>query len=203
MAMSVLDDSQRAYHRTWWALMLNGLLALAVGILIAVRPLDSVAAFALVIALWALFTGFVDIVRALELRAALKNWWLFLIAGLVAVGFGILAMVDYPILSLAFAVAFVSWWLLLIGLLELYKSHRLRRSGLHWSWHAVFGTVCIAAALVALIVPSLTLTAMMGLIALVGIISGIALIAGAVVLRLAVHGETPVVSYTRRATSRR
>jgi len=56
MATSVLDDLKRVYHRTWWALMLRGLLGLAVGVLIFVRPLDSVAALALVIAWWALFS---------------------------------------------------------------------------------------------------------------------------------------------------
>ena len=60
MATSVLNDLRGVYHRTWWALMLRGLLGLAVGIYIFARPLDSVAAFALVIAFWALFVGSVE-----------------------------------------------------------------------------------------------------------------------------------------------
>ncbi len=57
MATSVLGDLKSVYHRTWWALMLRGVLGLVVGIYILARPLDSVAAFALVIAFWALFAG--------------------------------------------------------------------------------------------------------------------------------------------------
>lgn len=188
MTPPVFDDLTRLYHRTWWALMLNGLLGLAVGTLILVRPLDSVSAFALVIALWALFAGFVNLVRAFELRRALKHWWLVLVSGLIDVGFGILAMIDYPILSLTFAVVFVSWWLLLIGVFELYGAFRLRRSGVSWGWSAVFGLVSAGAGFIALIVPPVTLLAIMGLIAGFGIVSGIALIVGAFGLRAAASG---------------
>src|SRR6266581_3697121 len=58
MATAVLDDLKGVYNRTWWAILLRGLLALTVGVFIFARPLDSVAAFALVIAWWALFSGY-------------------------------------------------------------------------------------------------------------------------------------------------
>ena len=58
MATPMMDEVKRMYRLTWWALMLRGLLSLAVGVFIFARPLDSVAAFALVIAFWALFLGF-------------------------------------------------------------------------------------------------------------------------------------------------
>lgn len=173
-----LLETHRRYHRTWWALMLNGLLALAVGTFVLLSPLESVAALALVIALWALFAGLVDIVRAFELRPALDHWWLILISGLVDVGFGVLALIFYPILSLTFAVVFVSWWLLVAGVLELYGAYRLRRSGLHWGSSLAIGVFAAGAGLFALIVPPATLIAILGLLAALGILSGIVLIIG-------------------------
>src|SRR3989442_11455916 len=119
MATAVLGDFRGVYHRTWWALMLRGLLGLAVGIYILARPLDSVAAFALVIAFWALFAGSVEIVQAFELKA-MMHWWVLLLAGLVGVAFGIAALFNYPGLSLTFAVVMVSWWLTLTGILGIY-----------------------------------------------------------------------------------
>src|SRR2546422_7755383 len=59
MTTAILDDLKQVYNRAWGALLLRGLLALTVGVFIFARPLDSVAAFALVIAWWALFSGFV------------------------------------------------------------------------------------------------------------------------------------------------
>src|SRR5713101_6872548 len=117
MAAPVLDDLKRLYHRTWWALVLRGLLALAVGIFIFARPLDSVAAFALVIAFWAIFLGLVEIVHAFQLRPMVQHWWVILLSGLVGVAFGIAALVYYPTLALTFAVVWVAWWLTLTGIL--------------------------------------------------------------------------------------
>src|SRR2546422_9976457 len=111
MTTAMMDDVKRMYRLTWWALMLRGLLSLAVGIYIFARPLDSVAAFALVIAFWALFAGSVEIVQAIELQAMMKHWWALLVAGLVGVGFGVAALKYYPGLSPTCAVVCVSWWL--------------------------------------------------------------------------------------------
>src|SRR6266571_1708622 len=89
MATAVLNDLKGVYNRTWWAILLRGLLALTVGVFIFARPLDSVAAFALVIAWWALFSGFVNIVHAFQLKPVMSHWWVLLLSGLVGVGFGL------------------------------------------------------------------------------------------------------------------
>jgi len=57
MAAPVIDDLKRLYRLTWWALMIRGWFALAVGAFMFARPLESVAVFALVIAFWAIFGG--------------------------------------------------------------------------------------------------------------------------------------------------
>ena len=104
MANRVLDDVRRVYQRTWWALLLRGLLSLTVGIFIFARPLDSIGVFALVIAFWALFSGLVHVAQAIELRPIVQHWWVLLLSGLVGVGFGIAALFYYPGLSLTFGI---------------------------------------------------------------------------------------------------
>src|SRR5258708_3522800 len=187
MATSVLGDLRAVYHRTWWALMLRGLLGLAVGIYIFARPLDSVAAFALVIAFWALFAGSVEIVQAIELKAMLKHWWVLLLAGLVGVAFGIAALKYYPGLSLAFAVVWVSWWLTLTGILGISAGLMQRNMGVQWGWTLAFGVLSVIAGVFALLAPPLTLAAIMGLIAAFALVSGVALILGAFKLRSLIH----------------
>ncbi|HTR19712.1 MAG TPA: DUF308 domain-containing protein [Gemmatimonadales bacterium] len=186
MTVPVLDDLKKAYHRAWWALILRGLLGLAVGIFILCRPLDSVAAFALLIAFWAIFTGIVDIVHAIELSSVMKHWWVVLLSGLVGVGFGVAALYYFPGLSLAFVVVWVAWWLLLTGILAIYGAVRLKAAGLQWGWPAAFGVLGVVAGVFALASPPATLAAVMGLIAGFAIVSGIALIIGAFKLRSAV-----------------
>ena len=187
MATPILDDVKRTYHRTWWALVLRALLALAVGILMLARPLESVAAFALVIALWALFSGLVDVVHAIDLAPVMKHWWVLLLSGLVGVGFGVLALVYYPALSLGFAVLWVAWWLLITGILAIYAAFQHHKLGIPWGWTAAAGVLGIVASAYALLAPPITLAAIMGLIAGFAIVSGVALLVGAFKLRKLGH----------------
>jgi uncharacterized membrane protein HdeD (DUF308 family) len=176
MAANVL---QSAYRRAWWALVLRGLLALALGILILLRPLDSIASFALVIAIYALFSGIVQIVHAFELRSALPQWWVMLLSGVISTAFGIAALYYYPALSLAFAVVWVAWWLFLTGGIALYAAILERRMGVSWGWTLAFGILSIVAGVFAFMSPPATLAAIMGLIAGFAIISGGFLLIGA------------------------
>ena len=187
MTTPVLDDVKRLFHRAWWALLLRGLLALAVGVLILARPMDSVAAFAFVIAFWALFSGFVSIVHAIELRSMLKYWWVLFLSGLVGVAFGMAALYYYPTLSLSFAVALVAWWLMLTGIFGIFAAVQERGMGLPWGWSAAFGVVSVFASVFALLAPPVTLAAIMGLIAGFSIVSGVVLVAGAVKVRSVVR----------------
>ena len=103
------DLIQSTYRRTWWALVLRGLLGIATGAVILWRPLESVAALALIIAVWAIFSGTVQIVHAVDLRQVFSRWWVVLLGGLVSVAFGGAAIYFYPVLSLAFAVTWTAY----------------------------------------------------------------------------------------------
>src|SRR6266496_6173451 len=162
MATLLLDDLKRLYRRTWWALVLRGTLALAVGVFILARPLESVAAFALVIAFWALFSGVVEIVQAIELVPVMKRWWVLLLSGLVGVGFGIAALIYYPVLSLSFAIVWVALWLMITGILGITAALHQRSIGFPWGWTAALGAFSLGASAFALLSPPATLAAIMG-----------------------------------------
>jgi uncharacterized membrane protein HdeD (DUF308 family) len=174
------DLIQSAYRRTWWALVIRGLLALALGVFILWRPLDSIASFALVIAIWALFSGIVQIVHAFDLRPLYDRWLAMLLSGLVSAVFGLAALYFYPALSLAFVVVWATWWLFLTGALAIYVAIQERRLDMSWGWTLTFGIVSIVAGILALLYTPATLAAIMGLIAGFAIVSGAVLLAGAV-----------------------
>ena len=173
------DNIRQAFHRTWWAVVIRGLVAIALGILILVRPLESVAALALVIAIWALVNGITEIVHAIDLKPIFPSWWLLLLGGLVSAGFGVAALYYYPGLSLAFAVTWTSFWLALSGVLGITVSLQMKKAGLSWGWYFAWGLVCLAASVMALLSPPATLAAIMGLIAGFAIVSGAVLLFGA------------------------
>ena len=183
MSTPLQQDLKRIFHGASWALLLRGLLALAVGLIIIIRPLDSIAGLALVIAFWAIFSGLTSIVHAFELKAVLSHWWVILLSGLVSVGFGVAAMYYYPGLSLTFAIVLFVWWLMITGIFGIWAAMQEKRLGLPWGWAAFFGVLSIAAAVFGLLAPPATLAAIMGLIAGFSLIGGVMLLLGAFKLR--------------------
>ena len=167
------DLIQSAYRRTWWALVVRGLLAIAMGVVILWRPIESVAAFALFIALWALFHGIVQMVQSLDLRPVFDRWWVLLLGGLVSAVFGIAALYYYPGLSLAFAVTLTAWWLLVTGGLAIYAAMVERQMDVSWGWTLAFGILSIICGVLAIMNPPTTLAALMGLIAGFAIVAGV------------------------------
>lgn len=187
MTTPVLQEVKRMYRLTWWALFLRGLLGIAVGFLVLTRPMESVGALALVIAFWALFSGFTTTLHAFELRQVAPHWWVLLLSGLAGIGFGVLAMMNYPGLSLTFAVVLTSWWLTITGALGIGAAIMEKNLGAPWGWTAVFGALAVVAGVFALFAPPATLAAILALIAGYALVSGVAFIAGAFRLRAAVQ----------------
>lgn len=174
----VSDALERAYKRTRWGLLLRGLIALALGILIITRPIASAAAFALIIAVWALVMGIAEVVEAIEARAELPHWWLVLIAGLVSIGFGIAALYYYPGLSLAFAVIWASYWLLATGFFSIYIAIQERHIHAAWGWPLAFGILGVIAGIYGIMVPRITLAVILSLMATFAILGGVLLLVG-------------------------
>jgi uncharacterized membrane protein HdeD (DUF308 family) len=188
MASTTIGSAvEGAVNRVWWGIVLRGLVAIALGVFILVRPLESVAVFALVIAIWALIDGITSMVHSFDLRPIYKQWWLMLLGGLISFVFGVAALFYYPILSLAFAVVWVAWWLLLIGIVAVYAAFQQKSAQLPWGWTLVYGLLCIAAGVVAFTYQGATLSAIMGLLAAFGIVGGIFLLVGAVKFKSVQH----------------
>lgn len=188
---------QSAYRRTWWSIVLRGIFGVALGAIILLRPIESIASFALVIAIWAFFSGVVQIVHAIDLRAVFSQWWALLLSGLVSVGFGVAAIYYYPVLSLTFAVVWAAWWLLFTGGLAIYIAMQERTLGMPWGWTFVFGLSGIVTAALAFMNPPATLAAIMGLIGGFAIVSGVVLLVGAYKLSTVKEQITAAVGAAR------
>jgi uncharacterized membrane protein HdeD (DUF308 family) len=119
--------SGRAGER-WGALLVEGLLGIAVGVLAVIWPATMALTFIWLIGFWALFSGVMEIVAAVRLRKVIRNEWALGIAGVLSIAFGLL-MFYRPI---AGGVAVV-WWLgayaLVFGILMIVLGFRLRSFG--------------------------------------------------------------------------
>lgn len=176
---SMTSDIKSLYTHAKWGLLIRGLFGIALGIFIILRPAESIAALALVIAIWALGDGLVTIVHAFDLRGIVDHWWAMLLSGFISVGFGVAALYYYPLLSLTFAVIWTSLWLITTGLVGIYVSVQERSLGVSWGWTLTFALIAILAGGIAVMRPGLTLASLISLIATFGIVGGIALVIGA------------------------
>lgn len=175
----ITDDIKAVYNRGKWALIIRGLFGIALGIFIMARPFDSVAALALVIAIWALGDGIVNIVHSFDLRGVVQHWWVMLLSGVVSVLFGVAALYYYPALSLSFAVIWTALWLITAGILGIYASVQEKRAELSWGWTMAFGVIALAGGVLAVMYPQITLAGLISLIAAFGIVGGVAMLVGA------------------------
>lgn len=173
------DDIKTLYNRVKWGLVIRGLFGIALGIFIMARPIESVAALALVIAIWALADGIVNIVHAFQLRPIVKHWWALLLSGIVGVLFGLAAFYYYPGLSLTFAVIWTAMWLFTAGILGIYVSVQERNMGMSWGWSLVWSIIALAGGVVAVSRPGVTIAGLISVISAFGIVGGIALLVAA------------------------
>jgi len=104
---TVIAAARRGHAgESWGALLLDGLLGIAVGVLAVLWPARTALAFVWLIGAWALLTGILEIASAIKLRKLIQHEWLLGLAGAVSIAFGLL-MFYRPI---AGGLAVV-WWL--------------------------------------------------------------------------------------------
>ena len=73
----------------WWALLLEGLLGMAVAFVIWFWPLSSAMAFVYFVAAWFIVSGFLQIVTGIRLRDLINNEWLYILGGVISIAFGV------------------------------------------------------------------------------------------------------------------
>ena len=110
----------------WWALLLEGILGLIVAFLVWTQPTTSAISLVFLIALWAILTGIVEIVAGLQLRDVISNEWLYIVAGIVSIAFGVL-VIRYPQSGALAVIWMIGFYAILFGVLQLGLSYRLNR----------------------------------------------------------------------------
>ena len=122
------------------------------------------------------------------LRSLAENWWLLLMRGLIAVAFGILAIVwpGLTLLSLTYLFAIYAFMdgIFALGAAIFGHSGVMQR----W-WLALVGVIGILSGLVAFAMPGITALLLLMLIASWAIVIGLFEIVGAIQLRKEIEGE--------------
>lgn len=81
-------------HEDWWLMLLGGLASIAAGIITFVQPGLTTLSLLFLIGAWALVSGVLTIVLAIQLRKEIKGEGLLILSGIASVLFGLFVFVQ-------------------------------------------------------------------------------------------------------------
>ena len=83
----------RGYFERWWAVLLEGVAGVVIGLLTFFWPNITALVLLYFIAAWALITGIFEIVAAIQLRREITGEWMLILGGLLSILFSVLLFV--------------------------------------------------------------------------------------------------------------
>lgn len=149
-------DMLRVIGKSWGWVLFFGIATLILGVLVTVRPKDTIYAFAILLGIWLFVAGLFRIVTAIADDDTAGTRWLMVILGLLSVLIGILFLhrTDDTVTTLAFLIG-IFW--VIGGLVEFFHAYsEVGAPGR--GFRLVMGVLGFAAGVVTLVYPHLTLT---------------------------------------------
>ena len=133
---------------SWWMYLIKGTLLLILGIWMLRMPRESFSAMLLLIGVITTLGGVMETFLALYYRKFLKEWGWNFSAGILDILLGLL-LISNPDAILMLITLFISFWLLLRGVLSIWESMELRKKGKgKWKWILLLGILIILLAIV-------------------------------------------------------
>ncbi len=122
---SVMAIRNRKEQSNWWMWLLLGLVSIAAGVVTFVYPGITAISLFYVIVAWAITTGVLEVILAIELRKAIQGEWLLVLDGILSVAFGIL-LVARPAAGALAVLWLIGIYAIAFGVTTLVLAFRLR-----------------------------------------------------------------------------
>jgi uncharacterized membrane protein HdeD (DUF308 family) len=158
-----------ALARSWWLVVLRGMIAILFGLATFLWPSITWLALILLFGIYAIVDGIVAISAGVMGSKYSQRWWMFLLEGMIGLAAGIIAILR-PGLTSIVLIAVIASWAILTGILEIAAAIRLRREITNEWMLAFAGFVSIVLGVLLFFQPAtggLVITLMIGAYALI------------------------------------
>lgn len=114
-----------ALGRSWWVLLLYGVLGVLFGLIAMTRPVAAAAALAWALGVMALAEGLVSLLALFDKQVKISKAWLALYA-VVSIVFGLLTVFN-PMATAGILLLFLAAWLIVAGVYRIVFAIRVRK----------------------------------------------------------------------------
>jgi uncharacterized membrane protein HdeD (DUF308 family) len=169
--------------RAGWLLMFVGLLSIAAGVIVLVKPSDSLATLAVIAGIFILIDGAFDLFASFSRRT--ENRGLSAVVGVVSIVVGVL-LIRHPIGGVLAVALLIGIWLIAAGVVRIVRAFDRD----HRAWNIVVGLIEAAAGIVLVSSPPISFATLALLVGIAFIVNGV----GQFVLGWLLHGLHQVES---------
>jgi len=179
------DEEVRRLTRLWWLVVALGLVSLAAGVIVILKPSNSLKTLAVIVGIFVLLDGIAELILVFDRRTA--NRGLVAVLALLDLVVGIL-LIRHPVSGVKAIALLLAIWLIAAGVVRLviaFDTHgdRLGRF-IVAAIEIVFGIVIVAN-------PNIGFATLALLVGLAFIVNGIGMIAFGLLLRAVHHQPRP------------
>lgn len=177
----IREDQVRQLGRLWWLPVGLGVLSIIVGAIVLAKPDNSLRAFAVIVGIFVLLDGIVELVSAFG--GETTNRGLAVLLGLLNLIVGIL-LIRHPIAGVQAVALFLGIWLIAAGAVRVAMASARAGNRLTWlliaALEVVFGLVIVAS-------PHIGFTTLALIVGIGFIANGIAVLGLGLLLRTVKH----------------
>ena len=164
------------FTSSWWALVLRGLAAIALGVLAFLWPHVTLTALVFLWGAYVLVDGVFAIAAGVRSHGESKRWWVLLLEGILSVAAGVLAFAIPGITALVLLIL-IAAWAIVTGAFEIGAAIQLRKY-ITGEWLlALAGVASVLFGFALLINPNAGAIAVVWLIGAYAIVFGLLLVA--------------------------
>jgi uncharacterized membrane protein HdeD (DUF308 family) len=148
MSAQELSDEERHAASTWWLFPILGAISIAVGVIVLMKPGNSLTTLAVIMGIFVLVDGVFSVLGAITGRAERRG--LAAIVGAVSVAVGVL-LIRHPTRGVLAIALLVGIWLIAVGTIRLVEAFE----GPQRVWRILVALIEIAAGIVIVSSPAI------------------------------------------------